>query len=389
MSSVIKFLDLNANYSSLITGIKEEIDQSIIKNITDSQFIQGEDTKLFEKEFASFIGVKHCIGVGNGTDALEIAIQSLNLEPGSEIILQPNTFIATALGISNNNLIPVFVDINSDTLMIDHTQIESKITNKTRAICIVHLYGTSPNMDEILRIKKQYNLLLIEDCAQSHGSLYREQLSGTFGDIACFSFYPGKNLGCYGDGGAIVTNSSELFQCIKLIHNLGSEVKYHNIIKGRNSRLDTIQAGILRIKLKYLDKNNESRRQNAKLYNKLLKDVKGIKTISILENTIPVWHLYIIRVLGADKVDNTNSLGKNNEIHNREALQLYLKENGIETGIHYPIPIHKQKAYLEYNKESYPITEIISNEILSLPMYPELSHNNIGYICQKINDFFK
>lgn len=387
MSSVIKFLDLNANYSSLVTGIKEEIDQSITKNITNSQFIQGEDTKLFEKEFASFIGVKYCIGVGNGTDALEIAIKSLNLEPGSEIILQPNTFIATALGISNNNLIPVFVDINPDTLMIDHTQIESKITNKTRALCIVHLYGTSPNMNEILRIKKQYNLLLIEDCAQSHGSLYNGQYSGTFGDIACFSFYPGKNLGCYGDGGAITTNSGELFQCIKLIHNLGSEVKYHHIIKGRNSRLDTIQAGILRIKLKYLDKNNELRRQNAKLYNKLLENVKGIKTLSILENVMPVWHLYIIRVLGKD--NTTNDTVNNNEISKREALQLYLKENGIETGIHYPIPIHKQKAYLEYNKDSYHITDIISNEILSLPMYPELSHDKIEYICKKINEFFK
>jgi dTDP-4-amino-4,6-dideoxygalactose transaminase len=369
MSDIIKFLDLQANYNI----IKTEIDTSIFKNITNTQFISGNEKNAFEKEFADYIGVKYCIGVGNGTDALEIGIQSLDFEPGSEILTQPNSFIATALGISTNNLKPVFVDIEPDTLMIDHTKITSRITSKTKAICIVHLYGTSPNITEILRITKLYNLKLIEDCAQSHGSLYNGKKTGTFGDIACFSFYPGKNLGCFGDGGAILTNSLETYNKIKLLHNLGSENKYYHEIKGRNSRLDNIQAGILRVKLKYLDINNVHRQYNASIYYEQLKNIKNIKTINIIENCNPVWHLYIIRVLD----------GK------RDVLQKYLKENNIETGIHYPIPIHKQKAYIEYNNENYPNTELVSSELLSLPMYPELEIPKIIYICATIKSFFE
>ena len=371
MAKIIKFLDLPANYYK----IKEEIDNSIINNINNSQFIHGTDVQLFENEFAEFLNIKHCIGVANGTDALEIAINSLNFEPGTEIITQANTFIATALGISNNNLIPVFVDVNMDTMMIDHTQIEKNITPKTRAICVVHLYGTSPNMTEIINIATKYNLIVIEDCAQSHGSLYNDKRTGTFGDIACFSFYPGKNLGCYGDGGAIVINSDNLYNRVKLLHNLGSKEKYFHQIKGRNSRLDNIQAGILRIKLRNLEHNNELRRHCAKLYNKLLNIpllLNKIKIIEINEKSTPVWHLFIIRVL-----DNQ-----------REKLQKYLKDNGIETGIHYPVPIHKQEAYVENNSESYPNTETLATEILSLPMYPELPHDDIIFICDKIKQFF-
>ena len=267
------------------------------------------------------------------------------------------------------------IDLKEDTMMIDHTQIEKYITSKTRAICVVHLYGTSPNMTEIVKIAKAHNLLLIEDCAQSHGSLYMNKKTGTFGDISCFSFYPGKNLGCYGDGGAIITNNDNLYERIKLIGNLGSTQKYFHKIKGRNSRLDTIQAGILRVKLHHLDYNNQLRQHCANKYNCLLNDPllsNKIKIIKINENSIPVWHLYVIRVL-------------NNQ---RENLQKYLKQNGIETGIHYPVPIHKQLAYNENNNECHSNTEKIATEILSLPIYPELSHNDIIFICDKIKIFF-
>jgi len=366
---MIKFLDLQKNY----LAIKDEVDESINKNLFNTQYISGKDKKEFENEFADYIGTKYCIGVANGTDALEIGIQSLNLNNGDEIITQPNSYIATTLGISYNNVNPVFVDIDPNTLMIDCDKIEEKITEKTKALCIVHLYGCIPNMDKIMKIVQKYNLLLIEDCAQSHGAIYNNKKVGTFGDIACFSFYPGKNLGCYGDGGAICTNNEDLYNKIKLIHNVGSNIKYYHEVKGRNSRLDNIQAGILRIKLKYLDQNNEKRRENANRYLEKLINCNNIILPQIEEKTVPVWHLFVIRVL-----DNK-----------RSELQEYLKINNIETLIHYPIPIHKQKAYQEYNSQIYSICEKTSSEILSLPMYPELTFDEIDYISLKITEFFQ
>lgn len=365
---MIKFLDLQKNYNT----IKNEVDNSIINNITNSQFISGLDKQLFEKEFADFIGTKYCIGVANGTDALELGIQSLGLNEDDEIITQSNSYIATSLGISYNKLKPIFVDINNDTMMIDHTKIEEKINSKTKALCIVHLYGLSPNMNEIMKIVKKYNLLLIEDCAQSHGSLYMGKKTGSFGDISCFSFYPGKNLGCYGDGGAICTNNDKYFNDIKLLHNLGSSEKYYHKILGRNSRLDTVQAGVLRIKLKYLDDNNMKRRNIVKKYVENLKDCKFIKLPTVENDCIPVWHLFVIQCY-----NNT-----------RNQLQTFLKENNIDTIIHYPIPIHKQEAYLEHNNESYPITELVSSQILSLPIYPELLFEEVNIICNKIKEFY-
>jgi len=362
--STVKFLDLYENYKTM----KDDIDKSIQGVIDKTQFINGPDVGSFEREFADFIGTKHCVGVGNGTDALEIAIASLELPSGSEIITQPNTFIATVLGISYNNLTPVFVDIDPNTMMIDHTKIESSITSKTKALCIVHLYGCSPNMDEIMEIVKKYDLILIEDCAQSHGALYRGQRLGTFGKISCFSFYPGKNLGCFGDGGAICTSDDAIQSKVMRLRNLGSERKYYHDIIGRNSRLDTIQAAVLRVKLKNLDNNNEKRRILANKYMENLKDLSGIILPTVEDECTPVWHLFVIRVKDG----------------NREKLQQFLKTNGVDTIIHYPIPVHKQEAYRHYNSEAYPICEDVSSEILSLPMYPELQNDDIEYVCKVI-----
>ena len=365
---MIKLLDIHKNE----VKIRDEIINSILSNIENTDFINGKDKLLFEEEFASYIGNKYCVGVGNGTDAIEIAIQSLELEEGSEVIVQPNTYISTVLGITQNKLKPVFLDIDENTMMMDYTKLEDTITKNTKAICVVHLFGNSPNMSKILEIKQKYNLYLIEDCAQSHGSYYAGKRTGSIGDISCFSFYPGKNLGCYGDGGAICTNDEKIYNCIKLLHNLGFEHKNNHHIKGRNSRLDTIHAGVLRIKLKYLDEWNEKRRCIAKLYMSELKESKSILLPCVEKNIIPAWHLFVIRVL-------------NNK---REQLQKYLYENGIETSIHYPIPIHKQNAFKEYNDFIYPVCEKTTTEIMSLPIYPELEDNNVIFICNMIKEFF-
>jgi dTDP-4-amino-4,6-dideoxygalactose transaminase len=363
----VKFLDLYENYKTM----KDEIDASVQGVIDRTQFINGPDVASFEREFSDFIGTKHCVGVGNGTDALEIGIASLELPDGSEIITQPNTFIATALGISYNNITPVFIDIDPDTMMIDHTKIEASITSKTKALCIVHLYGCSPNMDAIMEIVKKYDLILIEDCAQAHGSLYRGRRLGTFGKISCFSFYPGKNLGCFGDGGAICTSDDAIYSKVMRLRNLGSERKYYHDIIGRNSRLDTIQAAVLRVKLRNLDNNNEKRRILANKYLEFLKDAPGIILPTVEPECTPVWHLFVIRVKDG----------------HREKLQQFLKTKGVDTIIHYPIPVHKQQAYVDYNSDVYNVCEQLSSEILSLPMYPELTIDEVIYVSQRIKDF--
>jgi dTDP-4-amino-4,6-dideoxygalactose transaminase len=363
----VKFLDLYENYKTM----KDEIDASVQGVIDRTQFINGPDVGLFESEFAEFIGTKHCVGVGNGTDALEIGIASLELPSGSEIITQPNTFIATVLGISYNNLTPVFVDIDPNTMMIDHTKIEASITSKTKALCIVHLYGCSPNMDAIMDIVKKYDLILIEDCAQAHGALYSGRRLGTFGKISCFSFYPGKNLGCFGDGGAICTSDDAIHSKMMLLRNLGSERKYYHDVIGRNSRLDTIQAAVLRVKLRNLDNNNQKRRVLSNKYLEFLKDTPGIILPTVQPECTPVWHLFVIRVKDG----------------NRENLQQFLKTKGVDTIIHYPIPVHKQEAYRDYNSEVHAICEEVSSEIVSLPMYPELSLDSVTYVCDCIKEF--
>lgn len=365
----IKFLDLKKNY----LPIKDEINNEIQKVINSTSFIQGPIVTEFENDFAKYIGVNHCIGVGNGTDALEIAIKSLNLPPNSEIITQGNTFVATCLGISNNNYKLRLVDINPETYMMDVKQIEEKINENTKVILPVHLYGHAADMDEIMKLAKKHNLFVIEDCAQAHGCFYKNKRVGSFGDLACFSFYPGKNLGAFGDGGAIVTNNQELNNKIRKIKNLGSKIKYYHEILGRNSRLDSIQAAVLNVKLKYLDVNNEKRRKVFNKYKKELENCKDLFLPKIEDYCIPVFHLFVIRFPNKEMKDK---------------IQNYLKENNIETGIHYPISINELDCYKNENNDKTPISDIYSKCILSLPMYPELEDEEIKYICNKIKLFF-
>ena len=359
----IPFVDLKAQYQSL----KSEIDKAIQNVISDCEFIGGKYVKKFESEFANYCKVKYCIGVGNGTDALFISLKALGIGKEDEVITAANSFIATSEAISATGAKVVFVDCYPDYYTIDVTKIEEKITERTKVIIPVHLYGQPADMDKIIEIANRYNLFVIEDAAQAHGAKYNNQKVGTFGDIGCFSFYPGKNLGAYGDGGAIVTNNEALAKRCRMLSNHGRIEKYNHEFEGYNSRLDGIQAAILSVKLKYLDKWIESRRQIAYLYNKFLEDTNVI-TPQEAPETRCVYHLYVLRA------------------NKRDELQEFLKKRGISTGIHYPIGLPYLKAYnyLNHTPENFPITYKYQNTVLSLPMYPELSTHHIDYIIKTI-----
>lgn len=362
----VKFLDLSKN----IDKIKSDIKQKINSVIDNTSFILGNEVETFEKNFASYSGFKHFIGCANGTDALEIAVQSLDLEPEDEIIVQGNTYIATCLSVVNNKIKLVLCDIDKDTNMISLPDIQKKITNKTKALIVVHLYGLVPDMDEISSICKNNQIHLIEDCAQAHGAKWNNKPVGTFGKLACFSFYPGKNLGAFGDAGGIGTNDNILNEKIRKIKNLGCTIKYHHDVIGRNSRLDTIQAVVLDTKLKYLEENNDKRRLNAQIYMENLKDIDNICLPKVYTKSTPVFHLFVIMT------------------EFRDELQKYLKNYGITTLIHYPISISETKAFNDFNFEG--VNNCINNSklILSLPMYPELTEKEILYVCKKINNFY-
>ena len=334
--------------------------------IDSGWYILGKELEAFEHEFANYCGTKFCIGVANGLDALILILRAYNFPAMSEIIVPANTYIASILSISANNLKPILVEPNINTYNIDPDLIESKITEKTKAIMIVHLYGRVVEMDKILLLAKKYNLKVIEDSAQAHGAIYKGKRTGNLGDASGFSFYPGKNLGCLGDGGAITTNDAELAESLKALRNYGSQVKYENLYKGVNSRLDEVQASVLRVKLKYLDKENKKRREIAKYY---LENIHNNKIIlpQISDPESHVWHLFTIRT------------------KEREQLQKFLLDKGIQTIIHYPIPPHKQGAYKEINNLSLPITEQIHKEILSLPISPVISMNDINRVIESLN----
>ena len=362
----VKFLDLSKN----IHDIKEEIKQKISNVIDDTSFIMGDQVKNFEINFAKYSGLNHFIGCANGTDALEIAVQSLELAEGDEIIVQGNTYIATCLSVVNNKLSLVLCDIDKNTNMISINDIENKITNKTKALIVVHLYGLVPDMDKITEICEKQNITLIEDCAQAHGARWNNKQVGTFGKLACFSFYPGKNLGAFGDAGGIGTNDNELYEKIQKIRNLGCKIKYHHEVIGRNSRLDTLQAVVLDTKLPYLENNNNKRRNKANIYIENLKDIENISLPQFNEKSLPVFHLFVIM------------------IDYRDELQEYLKVNGITTLIHYPISISETEAFQNYNFKNVENCVSNSKRILSLPIYPEIEEKEILYVCKKINQFF-
>ena len=351
--------------------IKDEIKGPVEKVVTSGGFILGEDVKLFEQEFPDYCGVKHGVGVNSGTDALFLACLACGIGKGDEVIVMPYTYIATALGISMAGARPVFVDIEEKTYNIDVSKIEKAITKKTKAILPVHLYGHPADMDPIMAIAKKHKLKVIEDCAQAHGALYKNKKVGSFGDAACFSFYPTKNLGAFGDGGMVITNSEEMKERLLLLRDYGRKGRYEHILKGYNSRLDTLQAAILRVKLKHLDEWDEKRRKNACLYTKLFKENR-LDVICPYEADYAkhVYHLYPVR------------------IKNRKEVMEKLTEKSIRTLIHYPIPIHLQNAYkdLGYKKGDFPVSEKCCEEILTLPMYPELSKEEIKYVVDAFKE---
>lgn len=363
---MIPFLDLkgiNAQY-------RAELIDACTKVIDNGWYVQGNECKEFDNEFAQYCGTKYAIGVANGLDALILILRAYKemglMNDGDEIIVPSNTYIASILAISQNNLVPVLVEPRLDTYLIDPAKIEEKITSKTKAILPVHLYGQTCEMDKINEIAKKYNLKVIEDSAQSHGAYYKDKRSGNLGDASGFSFYPGKNLGALGDGGAVTTNDEELANTIRALGNYGSHKKYENLYKGTNSRLDEMQAAMLRVKLRYLDEEVKKRREIANYY---LQNIKNdniiLPTVRVEDNH--VWHLFVIR---------TNK---------RDELQKYLLDNGIQTLIHYPIPPHKQMAYKEWNNESYPISEQIHDEVMSLPISGVQSLENTKNIIKFIN----
>ena len=366
----IPFVDLKAQYNS----IKDEVDKAIDEVISNTAFVGGPFVNSFEKAFAEFCNVNHCIGAGNGTDAIFIALKALGIGRGDEVITVANSFIATSEAITMTGAKVIFVDINPETYNINTDLIEDKITERTKAIVPVHLYGQPADMDPILEIAKKYKLKIVEDAAQAHGAKYRDCTVGSIGDVGCFSFYPGKNLGAYGDGGALTTNDNELAVKIRKIANHGRSEKYNHEFEGVNSRLDGLQAAILCVKLRYLAKWTENRRKTAYLYNEYLRDNNLITPIEI-ENVKAVYHLYVVRI-------------KNS---NRVSLQEHLKANGISSGIHYPITLPNLTAYeyLKHSEDDYPDATKASKEILSLPIYPELDENQIDHITKAIKSFKK
>ncbi len=337
-----------------------------------SWYIDGEEDKNFEKAFAEYCGVEYCVGVGNGLDALMLVLKALGIGEGDEVIVPSNTYIATALAVTYVGAKPVFVEPELATFNIDVARIEEAITERTKAIMPVHLYGQACDMDTIMDIAGKYKLFVVEDCAQAHGATYKGRKVGTFGDAAGFSFYPGKNLGALGDAGAVVTNNKELAEKIRALGNYGSDYKYHHIYKGNNSRLDELQAAFLSVKLAHLDRMNEERRRIAKMY---LEGIKHPDIIlpTVMEQNVSVWHVFAIRS------------------HNRDAIETYLNEKGIGTNKHYPIPMHLQECYsdLGYKSGDYPIAEEISKTELSLPMYYGMTDEEVQYVVDVINNMKK
>lgn len=369
---LVPFVDLDAQYHE----IKNEIDVAIAKVITSSKFIGGEDVIKFEEEFANYIGSRYCIGVNSGTDALILGVRALELSQGDEIIIPANTYISSALAASENDVKPVFADIDEEDFGINLSDLTSKINFRTKAVIITHLNGQPDKIDEIKNILKKTGrkIYLIEDACQVHGAFYKNKRVGSFGIFSAFSFYPGKNLGAYGDAGAITTNDQKLADKYKLLREYGQVKKYYHDILGINSRLDSIQAAVLRVKLPYLDKWNNKRKEIAYRYTSYLnKHLPFIKTPNNFTNRESVYHLYVIRTKNRNKLSN------------------YLAKNSIQSLIHYPVPLHLQSAYryLGYSKGDLPIVERVSSEILSLPIYPQLTKEKQDYILRKITEFYK
>lgn len=364
----VPFVDLRFQYET----IKGEVEQAIHDVIRDSAFVGGKYVNSFEEKFAKYCGAKFCVAVGNGTDALFIVLKVLGVGSGDEVITVANSFIATSEAISMTGARVVFVDCEEDYYNIDVSNIEKAISPKTKAIVPVHLYGQPPRMEEIMSVARKHNLFVVEDAAQAHGALYKGRHVGTIGDCGCFSFYPGKNLGAYGDGGAIITNNLELARNARMFANHGRIDKYDHEFEGINSRLDGLQAAILDVKLKHLEDWTEKRRAIAGDYRRLLFGSGATSPVEV-SGVRHGYHLYVVRV------------------QNRDLVQSKLKEKGIATGIHYPTPLPNLQAYkyLSYAAHDFPVATKCSKEILSLPIYPELSQPQVEYICAQLRSSLK
>ena len=362
---MIKFVDLNVQYEA----IKKDINKAIQEVLDSGRFVLGEKLELFEKEFAAFCNAPYAVGANNGTSALHLALVASGIGKGDEVITAPNTFIATCEAISYTGAVPKFVDMDQDTYTLDTNKLKKAITGKTKAIMPVHLYGQPADMKQVMEIAEKHNLMVIEDAAQAHGAEHHHRKM-PFSDIGCFSFYPGKNLGAYGEGGMVVTKDKKLLEKMRIYRDHGQEKKNVHKYIGYNYRLEELQAAILRIKLKHLDAWTEMRRKNAKLYNELF---EGSDVITPTEKDYNkhVYHLYVIRA------------------KERQKLIEHLSSKGIQTGIHYPVPVHLTEAYADLGckKGSFPIAEQCADEILSLPMYPELNEEDIKTVVKEIKDF--
>jgi dTDP-4-amino-4,6-dideoxygalactose transaminase len=365
---VVPFVDLSAQYHS----IESEINSAINEVLKNCSFILGKQIVEFEKAFAKFSDVRHAIGVSSGLDALRLALLAVDIGHGDEVILPANTYIATALAVSTVGGKPVLVDCDPATYNIDVTLIEKAITSSTRAIIPVHLTGQAADMDPILEVAAKNGLHVIEDAAQAHGALYKDRPCGSMGIMGCFSFYPGKNLGAYGDGGMVVTNDANVEERLRRLRNYGERVKYEHVEKGLNARLDTLQAAVLNVKLRHLTEWNEARAKHAEKYRDLLVSNGSLSCQKQAPFSTHIYHLFMI------------------ETDKRDALQSYLSDADIQTGIHYPKPIHLQEAYadLGYREGDFPHTENLANRILSLPMFPELRDDQIERVAAEIGKFF-
>lgn len=357
-------------FKPLEAELDNELREAFERVYNRSWYIDGKEDETFEKAFAEYCNSNYCVGVGNGLDALFLALKALGIKEGDEVIVPSNTYIATALAVTYVGATPVFVDPDIRTFNIDPTKIEVAITEKTKAIMPVHLYGQACDMDPIMEIAKKYNLFVVEDCAQAHGATYKGKVIGSFGNAAGFSFYPGKNLGALGDAGATVTNDQELADKIRVLGNYGSDYKYHHIFQGNNSRLDELQAAFLNVKLNYLDKISEERRRIAKKYLDGMNNPEVVLPY-VAEYANPVWHIFGIRC------------------KRRNELEKYLNESGIGTNKHYPIPIHLQECYrdLGFKSGDFPIAEEISATELSLPLYYGMTEEEIQCVIDRINLF--
>ena len=360
---MIPFVDLKAQYQS----IKHEVDAAIQRVLDNTSFILGREVEAFEEAFAEYAGARFCVGVSNGTAAVQLAVMACGLKQGDEVIVPANTFFATAEGVSTAGAVPVFVDADPHSYNIDVTKIEPAITPQTRAIMPVHLYGQAADLDPIFEIAARHNLIVIEDAAQAHGSLYKGKRVGALGHAGSFSFYPGKNLGAYGEGGAVLTNDEEVARSLRLLRDHGSERKYHHQIIGYNFRLEGIQGAVLSVKLRYLDGWNDLRREHAEAYNKLLKE-SGLTLPREMDYARHIYHLYVVQAA------------------ERDALQKSLAEAGVQTGIHYPIPIHLQPAYafLGHKAGDFPQAERQASHVLSLPLFPELTREQIEHVAKAV-----